>query len=75
MTLENYSLMGKPNKEGSGRGTRAVSRGEKIDKETDTSGSSKEGDLNIKGGRGALRNLMKLLNIFLQNYSSLSSCP
>lgn len=60
-------LLGEPKEEGSGGwgwGARAVDRGEKIHKDTDTLGSSKEGDLNIKGRGEALRKLMKLLNIF-----------
>ena len=68
MKLENYSLMGKaPNKEGSGRNG-AVNRGEKIDKVIDTTGYSKEGDLNIRDGRAALRKLMKFLNIFAKRF-------
>lgn len=64
--MENYSLMGKStNKEGSGR-IKTVNRGEKIGKDSDTTGFSKEGDLNIRHGREALRKLMNLSNIFAE---------
>lgn len=58
--------MGKTtNREGSGR-IKTVNRGEKIGKDSDITGFSKEGDLNIRCGREALRKLMNLLNIFAE---------
>ena len=60
-------LLGKPtDKEGPDR-IGAVKRGEQTDKDTDTTGFSKEGDLNIKGGREAPWQTDETLDYFGKN--------